>query len=317
GRGYVPGVSAVGRDASCPKYLRSTFVHELGHNFGLSHAPGCGSSSGEAFWASNAWEGTSRAALSPAPLFQQAERRVISPKDKAIHADSDAMNYCFGDRFSEYNYQRLANYVDAKSWFSDQPQRSKMMPKTEPMLLISGEIIDGKVVMDPIIASNNPVGGQDPIMQDPNATHHYTMLVNASDSVIMHELPLMKLDHGDAQLFSIEIPASAQIHAIKFFEGEQELTLEIKGLQTQQSARSSFSGKTLDYQGDHVRWNNQQYPWLTLVYTKTDGSRQTLALNATGGELAVDQSQLSGGSLHFSLSDGINSVIHTEVVEQK
>ncbi|MGL4936599.1 chitinase N-terminal domain-containing protein [Shewanella sp.] len=318
GLAYQPGAAGVGRDAGCSWYLRSTFIHEMGHNFGLPHAPGCGPTSSDPFWASNAWEGVSRAALSPAPLFEQSNRSVISPKDKLIHADSDAMNYCLGDRFSEYNYQRLANYVNSKSWFSDQPMRSKMIQQREPMLLISGEIIDNKVLMEPIIASNNPLGSQDPLENDPSNPQHYTMLVNANDGIIMHDLPLIKLDHGDNQRFSIEIPASAHINAIKFFDGEQELSLEINGLKTQQqlNTHSRFTAQTIDFQGDYVHWNNQQYPWLTLVYTKTDGSRQTLALNVTGGELAIDQAKLDGGSLHFSLSDGINSVIHTEVLPQ-
>ncbi|MGL5047796.1 MAG: hypothetical protein ACRC6S_09670 [Shewanella sp.] len=319
GLAWIPGASAVGRDSACNFSIRSTFIHELGHNLSLGHAPGCGPTSGDPFWASGAWEGVSRAALSPAPLFEQADRTVISPKDKRIHADSDAMNYCVGDRFSQYNYQKLADYVNSKSWFSDQPTRSKMVPNSEPMLLISGEIVDGKVLLEPIIASNNPHGGQDLDWKEPsNDLSQYTMLINATDGIIMHDLPLIKLDHGDQKRFSMEIPASAHINALKFFDGEQELTLEINGLHAQQqlTTRGSFSGQAIDYQGDYVHWDNSKYPWLTLVHTQVDGSRLTLALNATGGELAVDQSQLHGGSLHFSLSDGINSVIHTEILPE-
>ncbi|MGL4712394.1 MAG: zinc-dependent metalloprotease family protein, partial [Shewanella sp.] len=295
GLAWIPGSSAVGRDSACNFSIRSTFIHELGHNLGLGHAPGCGPTSGDPFWASGAWEGVSRAALSPAPLFEQADRTVISPKDKRIHADSDAMNYCIGDRFSQYNYQKLADYVNSKSWFSDQPTRSKMAQNSEPMLLISGEIVDGKVLLEPIIASNNPHGGQDLDWKEPsNDLSQYTMLINATDGIIIHDLPLMKLDHGDQKRFSMEIPASAHINALKFFDGEQELTLEINGLHAQQqlTTRGSFSGQTIDYQGDYVHWDNSKYPWLTLVHTQVDGSRLTLALNATGGELAVDQSQL-------------------------
>ncbi|PJG60281.1 chitinase N-terminal domain-containing protein [Aeromonas cavernicola] len=312
GLGYVPGNSAVGRDGGCSLYLNSIFVHELGHNFGLGHAPGCGPTSSEPFWISAAWDGVARAALSPAPLFEQVDRMVISPKDKRIRADSDLMNYCFGYRFTQYNYQRVANYVNSKSWFADQPLRSRAVLTGEPVLLISGEILADKVVLEPVIASNNPIG----VQEESGEPSPYTLLVNASDGVVMHALPLLQLDHQDAKRFSIELPASAHINALKFFAGEQELALEIRGANEQPKtfSRVSDNGPVISYQGDYVSWDNSKYPWLTLVYTQLDGSRLTLALNATGGELDIDQSKLNGGTLHFSLSDGINSVIHSETL---
>lgn len=310
GLAYINHTSATGRDAGCSAYLRAIFVHELGHNLGLNHAPGCGPTSSEPFWSSGAWEGVSRAALSPAPLFEQVDNSVISPKDKRIHADSDLINYCFGGRFSQYNYQRIANYVNSKSWFSDQPTRSRAVQMSEPMLLISGEIVDGKVLLDPVIASNNPLAGG----EESGSASSYSMLVNASDGVVMYSLSLLQRDHNDNHYFSLEIPASTQINALKFFDGEQELALEIKGQQEQAStlARTADNGPAISYQGSFVTWNNARYPWLTVVHTKVDGSRRTLALNATGGSLDMDQTQLAGGSLSFSLSDGINSIIHTE-----
>ncbi|MGL5335510.1 MAG: hypothetical protein ACRC9R_05125, partial [Enterovibrio sp.] len=232
--------------------------------------------------------------------------------DSSIKADSDLMNYCFGFRFSEYNYKVMADYINAKSWFSDQPTR--VMRNSEPMLLISGEIIDGKVILDPVIASNNPVSVN---RETSNNKSDYMLLVNAADGVIMYELPLIKLDHEHNKIFSLEIPASAQINAIKFFDGEQELAFEVKGLkeQKQASSRTVYSGPVVNYQGDFVTWNNAKYPWLTVVHTKADGSRHSLAINATGGELTLDKSELvGGGSLNFSLSDGINSVIYTEAL---
>lgn len=310
GLAYLDHTSATGRDAGCSWYLRSTFVHELGHNLGLNHAPGCGTGSSEPFWSSGAWDGVSRAALSPAPLFEQADNRVISPKDQRIRADSDLMNYCFGDRFSQYNYQRIASYVNSKFWFSDQPTRSRAVQMSEPILLISGEIVDGKVLLDPVIASNNPLGSS----EESGSASSYSMLVNASDGVVMYSLSLLQRDHDDNHFFSLEIPASAQINALKFFDAEQELAFEIKGQQEQAStfARTTSNGPAISYQGSFVSWNNARYPWLTVVHTKLDGSRRTLALNATGGSLEIDQTQLAGGSLSFSLSDGVNSVIHTE-----
>ncbi|MGL4473139.1 MAG: chitinase N-terminal domain-containing protein [Shewanella sp.] len=312
GLAYIDHVSGTGRDAGCSLYLNATFTHELGHNLAQNHAPGCGPTSSDPFWQSGAWDGVSRAALSPAPLFQQDSKTVISPKDKSIRADSDLMNYCFGFRFSEYNYKRIADHINSRSWFGDQPTRMLTVQNSEPMLLISGEIIDGKVILEPVIASNNPISANN---ETGNVESNYSMLVNAADGVVMYDLPLLNLDHGSNKIFSLEIPASAQINAIKFFDGERELDFEVNGLkeQKQASSRTSYSGAVVNYQSDFITWNNAKYPWLTVVHTKADGSRQSLVINATGGEFAIDQSQLvGGGSLHFSLSDGINSVIYTE-----
>lgn len=314
GLAYVDHFSATGRDSGCSFYLNATFSHEFGHNLAQHHAPGCGPTSGDPFWQSGAWDGVSRAALSPAPLFQQDSKTVISPKDPAIAADSDLMNYCLGYRFSEYNYKRIAEHINARSWFADQPTRMLATRNSAPTLLLSGKIIDGKVILKPVIASNNPIAATGAASTDKS---NYSILVNAADGVMMYNLPLLKLDHGDNKIFSLEIPASAQINAIKFFDGEQELEFEVQGLKEQKQAtgRTIYNGAVVSYQSGFITWNNAKYPWLTVVHTKANGSRQSLAVNVTGGEFTVDESQLvGGGSLHFSLSDGINSIIYTEAL---
>ncbi|MGL4449318.1 MAG: chitinase N-terminal domain-containing protein, partial [Aeromonas sp.] len=308
----VGAVSAVGVDSRCGTYRDSTFTHELGHNLGLNHAPGCGVSSSESFWKSNAWPGVSRAALSPAPLFQKAENIVIAPTDSRVRRDSDLMNYCFGYRFSEYNYQRVADYINAKSWFGDQPVRQRALQASESMLIISGEIIDGKVVLQPTMVSNNPSGAGHNTIGD----SEFTLMVNAADGVMSYPLVLMDLDHDDRKMFFMEVPASAKINALKIFAGDAELPIEIDGLAEQkaQASRLKHSGPTISYQAGQLVWDNATYPWLTVVHTKADGSRHTLALKQTGGEFILETKGLTEGSLHVSLSDGLNNVTYTEIL---
>ncbi|MGL5948823.1 MAG: chitinase N-terminal domain-containing protein, partial [Aeromonas sp.] len=312
GNAYVNGSSAVGVDSRCGTYRDSTFAHELGHNLSLSHAPGCGVTSSDPFWASNAWPGVSRAALSPAPMFEKAENIVIAPTDSRVRRDSDLMNYCFGYRFTEYNYQRIANYMNSKSWFGEQVQRKQAPQASEPMLLIAGEIVGAKVVLQPVTTSNNPMSAGYDYVGD----SEYTIAVNSSDGVVIYPLPLMPIDHADRKVFFMEVPASAKLNALKIFAGDAELPIEIDGLAEQkaQASRLKHSGPTITYQAGQLVWDNSTYPWLTVVHTKADGSRHTLALQQTGGEFKLETKGLTAGSLHVSLSDGLNSVTYTEVL---
>lgn len=308
GLAFVNGVTAVGRDvASCSSYLRTVFVHELGHNFGLPHAPGCGKVSSEAFWNSDAWEGVNEGKHSPSPLFDRANNNVISPKDPSIHSDSDVMNYCFGDRFSQYNYNKLANYINAKSWFSD--TTANLRQTAEPTLMISGEIVDGKVWLDPVIMSDNA-------MYEDNDTGNseFTLLINTTDGAVMYPVHLNEIDHSDKKTFSLQIPASAHINALKIFKSEHELSIEIKGLK-EQKAKATYASprtETVEYSGNEVIWNHVMYPWLTVVHIKEDGSRQALSINATGGSVDLSEYDVTHGTLTFSLSNGMSSVIKTK-----
>ena len=307
GLAFVGGTSAVGRDASCSPYLRSVFVHELGHNFGLNHAPGCGKTSSEAFWHSDAWEGVDLGKHSPSPLFDRTNNNVISPKDPSIHSDSDVMNYCIGDRFTQYNYSKLARHINAKSWFSN--TTTNLLQTAEPTLMISGEIVDGKVWIDPVIMSDNA-------MYEDNGTSNstFTILINSTDGAVMYPVHFNEIDHSDKKTFSLQIPASAHINAIKMFEGEHEVTIEIKGLKEQKTKAIDQSPRTntVELSGSEVIWNHVKYPWLTVVHIKADGSRQALSINATGGSVDLSGYDLTLGTLSFSLSNGISSVMKTE-----
>ena len=307
GIAFVGGVTAVGRDESCEASIHTIFPHELGHNFSLRHAPGCGVTSSEPFWNSGAWEGVNHGKHSPSPLFDRKNNNVISPKDPSIRTDSDLMNYCYGNRFTQYNYNKLASYVNAKSWFSGSTKN--LLQTAEPTLIISGEIVDGKVLLDPVIMSNNTLYEENSI-----SNSEFTILINATDEAMMYPVHINEIDHNDKKTFSLQVPASAHINAIKMFEGEHEVSMEIKGLKEQKiKAKNQFPRtKTVEFSGSEVIWNHIEYPWLTVVHIKADGSRQALSINATGGSVDLSGYDLTLGTLSFSLSNGISSVMKTE-----
>lgn len=73
-------------------------------------------------------------------------------------------------------------------------------------------------------------------------------------------------------------------------------------------------GVSLQVRGDQLelRWNNQAYPWLTLVFVADDGKKEVLLMEKTGGVAAASIAKLSrGGKFEVSLSDGLNSILTT------
>ena len=83
-------------------------------------------------------------------------------------------------------------------------------------------------------------------------------------------------------------------------------------LERQKRSLGDDGGVSLQVRGDQLelRWNNQAYPWLTLVFVADDGKKEVLLMEKTGGVAAASIAKLSaGGKFEVSLSDGLNSIL--------
>jgi len=113
GIGYVPGYAAIGWDkmaAGNPAGSSSSGVlaHEIGHNFGLSHAPGCGAGGPDAAYP---YDG----AITGVYGLDVASGVLKAP---TLH---DLMAYCSDNWVSDYNYKKVVAALRSRGLAAEEP----------------------------------------------------------------------------------------------------------------------------------------------------------------------------------------------------
>ncbi|MFZ6725176.1 fibronectin type III domain-containing protein [Undibacterium sp. MH2W] len=336
GLGYVPGLAAVGNDMRGGNYsLHNVIVHEVGHNLSLSHAPCGGAGSPDPYFSTTPlpWANSDTAQLTAAPLYNQ-ETNVLSSPGAAGSRTTDLMGYCGGTWFSEYSYQKIANYIRGKTNYqvavlADKAQTASVgAVSTSPsVLLVSGSIsAEGAVSLDPVQllgtgyqADAESGSYQLRIVSSDGKTTYRSFMPAALDhvaeqhiSVLMPAIPgIVSIDvMKDGKLLpkatptSVKTNASTTSSAIK--SSGQPTSTSVKSLP--ETATMTVSGKSV-----HLLWNHVRYPWLTAIYIGNDGSHTALTMRATGGDVTINLGQLSvNGSIQISLSDGLNSILKTQ-----
>jgi Peptidase M66 len=304
GVGMTPGQAAVGLDfPAMPEIVRETLIHELGHNLSLLHAP-CGVAAGNSL----------------DPLYPYAEGQLGAPGRYIWGYDAstqtfidphrtdirDAMSYCTGDTFSDYNYRKLQVYLTPTDAFVVSASAAVATGPQE-LLLVSGEIESGKVALRPLKAffgeaTSLPQNGP------------YTLRVVADTGTIEYRFALKQMDHvATATRFSFAIPHPGAISSLSIVKDGATLIQNVAQAASRVQALTASSVKPqvqATEQGGVLRlsWDNAKYPYLTVTHVGTK-QRMTLAQDLEGGSAALPITALSaGGSFEFSLSDGMNSV---------
>jgi hypothetical protein len=139
GLGYVGGLTAIGWDKVTPgQPVQSSsavvLAHEIGHNFGLQHAPGCG-------------------AGNPDPLYPYLDAVIgvwgldVAGNELKAPSFHDVMAYCSDIWVSDYNYGKVVAALDA--------QVRTVPPAADAALasiLLWGRFEGGRAVLEPAFA---------------------------------------------------------------------------------------------------------------------------------------------------------------------
>ena len=311
GLGFTRGLTAIGIGSGCGSTsLKQTLIHELGHNLSLGHAS-CGTQATDPFWLNDdGWKGASKGQLSPEPLFDKKPEVLFATGTNGIN-NTDVMGYCGGEWLSKYHVNKISLYIANKDAYITRSSGSKRIANQNTHgLIVSGIIENNKVIMEPIILTDNTTYTE-------NNGEYRMIFITESGTQIEHRFSPLQFDHEPNKLgISETIPVIQDIDKILFYHNEQLLDFELKGMQAQLKNRhiSQFKGSVpieikRNVSTTDVIWNNIQYPWMTLIYLSDTHQKHVITLNKIGGNFTTDYfNDKSAGEIIVSVSDGLNNL---------
>lgn len=287
GYGLQPGRAAVGWDQDAT-YQR-IFAHEIGHNFGLAHAP-CGVSGTAAYPYAGGVTGTWG--------WNAQTNTLVSP------TATDVMGYCSTQWVSDWTWSRVAQWRGTASMVAS--------AASSDGLLLWGRSTGGVVTLEPafpVFARATP---------QPAAVTHEVDLYDEHGSLLAnHGFTMESIDHADdAQQFAIVVPVSTAVQ-------EKVARIVVRSMRSprvlasQQSARSTQAAvrDTGDQQSSQVEtrlesvggarrrvnWNEKTFR-MGMVRDRNTG--EILSFLRRPG----DEFRDPGHSVEIVFSDGTRSV---------
>jgi hypothetical protein len=188
GVAYTPGFVQV----TSPGVDRvETFLHELGHNFGLLHAP-CGDPPGVD--PNYPYQG----GVLGLPGFDAATDTWLSA------GTNDVMGYCAGSWLSDYSYARSARYrvtMERPPALSAQTEAP-----SDATLLVQGEVAsDGTIDVTHAVRKAQPTRPQPPAASTDVDRVSIEIVAPSGQLLERHQATLLEVDHVDVRVFTTRI----------------------------------------------------------------------------------------------------------------
>lgn len=272
-------------------------AHEIGHTFGLGHAP-CGATSGldPQYPVSGGKLDTWGIDIGLAP-----------PKLYDPSLNYDVMSYC-----GQNGKQWVSSYMYAKAQAnleSNPPSAngaalssSAGSGAVEPLVLVSGSIRDGTVELRGLEAFTGRAS-------DPE-TGPYTLRLETAGGTIETPFAAQPIAHSASASFQFTVPDRGTVGAIEIWRGGQRLLRRATGLRP----LSVWTEPELTEHGGRLdlRWDTNAFRSATLTHVGPDGLRTVIGLRLERASVSFDVSPLpAGGHFELTLTDGFNSVQRT------
>jgi len=276
GYGYVPGRASVGWD-KLPS-ASGVVAHELGHNFGRSHAPCGGVSSSDPNYPYGGG------------VTGQWGYDLVSGALKAPTL-TDLMGYCNNTWISDYTYLGVMNQRGPASVV-------QMGSVREPSLIVWGRIRDGEVVLEPAFEATTEA--RLPMHAGPNLIQGFDAVGGETFRLAFAGTPVADAPQREEH-FAFAIPLRMMRGSLTRLQLEgrgQRATVTTTGA----GAAGRRSNLRLERAGttSTIRWNAAEYP---LAVIRDAATGQILSL-ARGGSVTLDGAV---GSLDVTLSDRARS----------
>ncbi|MCC6928838.1 MAG: hypothetical protein IT359_07595 [Gemmatimonadaceae bacterium] len=284
GLGYVPGRAAIGWD-----HLPSganVMAHEVGHNLGRFHAPGCG-------------------AGGPDPSYPKATGRLEgygyniatnALKDTAV--TYDLMSYCSPVWISAYTYSAILSYRAANPFVA--AASAVAGSYSQRGLLVWGRIQNGQVILEPTYEVDAPPslptkGGRNRLQGFGPLGQPLFDFTFDGDQVADHPA-------GSAEHFAFIVPmgmmGGTSPTRVRASAGARQA--EYLSIASTPASAAAPVVQRLNSRAVRLRWNGAEARGVLVRHPRTG---EILAF-ARGGDAVVYTAE---GSLDLTLSDGVRS----------
>jgi len=311
GMGWIGQKAATGFDGfgAAHSSASQTHAHEVGHNHGRLHAPGCGASGADsAFpYVSN---GKGYIGDSAYPNYG------FDIKTQAIYAYTtyyDIMGYCNPQWVSDYTYKALLAYA--------QSQRAveSAVVQSERVLLISGRIDpdSGQVIFRPAYVLDMPDGAPLP---DPGdyAIELLDVAGRVMNAYSFAPTPAHADQFGGGAVseiagFHLALPYTEGIASIRVRHGDAILG-KLEASARAPSLEAGVSALDADSRSVRVNWSGHAAEGMSLHYlvrASTDGGAtwQTIGVDLATPSIDLDPNDFGGQSVLVQVlaSDGLRT----------
>jgi hypothetical protein len=280
GLGYVGWPAAIGHDGINSGPL--TMAHELGHNFGLLHAP-CGNPAGVD------------------PQFPHADARIgvfgFDPVSGMVQSASgmrDLMSYCNPTWISDYNYLKVLNFRVQQD--GRRSAALELSGAAAPGLLVWGGVEGGRLVLEPAFTLD-----MRPSLPVSSGRYRIEGYDGGGAQLFSMSFEPNATDHSDAQKgFAFSIPASLA-------QPERLAELRLTGPEGRVSQTRSpdlpLAPLSAERRGNRVAlaWQRTAHP-MALIRDAATGEVLSFA---RGGDAQVPTGT---GAVEILLSDGVRTV---------